>query len=185
MRRARILLAVASAIAVFAAINLFLHANPPQTTPLMDNNPINSEFASQEGAAGIIRAPELLFVHTQTRPLFSSNRRKWVEAPLPAPEPLAMAAPVALAGDPVLAEEASFAGEPPNMTLIGVQKTPDGAQVLLLNVGTSQALWFKNGEKLEAWTVQMIEPGSVELALGERKIKLELYPSAPATGPNP
>jgi hypothetical protein len=68
------------------------------------------------------------------------------------------------------------------VTLIGIEKTPLGTKVLLLKTGTADALWFKSGEKLEGWAIQSIDTGSVEMALGARTIKLELYPRLPAPG---
>jgi hypothetical protein len=175
----------AAALSAIAAANHFIHANPPATEPLA---PVDAEapaVAAADFSGEKLPASELLLVHTQTRPLFSPTRRKWVEPARPAlaaPEP---AAPPAPAEQPPLPQPAAAETPPPEVALIGIQKTPSGAKALLLKTGTADALWFESGEKLEGWAVQKIDAGSVEIVLGDRKIKLELYPPLPAHGLQP
>ena len=102
-----------------------------------------------------------------------------VQAVLEEAVPLVPAEPQALP-EPAVADT-----PPPSVTLIGIEKNPSGARALLLKTGTADALWLKSGEKLEGWAVQAINTGSVEMALGERKIRLELYPPLPAPGLGP
>lgn len=175
----------AAALSAAAAANYLIHANPPATAPLAPENAVSLEIASADDGGKGLPASELLLVHTQTRPLFSLTRRKWVEPAQPPLAPPEAAAPPVTAEPPALPEPAAVEAPPPSVTLIGVEKTPAGAKVLLLKTGTADALWFKSGEKIEGWAVQAIDAGSVEMALGERKIKLELYPPLPAPGIEP
>jgi hypothetical protein len=180
MTRVRLMLFTSAAIAAFAPSNFFLYSNPPETGPITPASAPDPGLAAAGGFAGKAPSSELLLVHTQTRPLFSPTRRKWVESAQPvvaAPEPAALSAP---AEPPARAEPAAAETPPPAVTLIGIQMTPLGSKALLLKTGAADALWFKSGEKLEGWAVQAIDAGSVEMALGEKKIKLELYPPLPA-----
>jgi hypothetical protein len=185
MRRLPIMVFFAAALGIAAAANYLLFANPPATEPLAPVNPVTLGAAAADSSAEELPASELLLVHTQTRPLFSPTRRKWVEPAQPARvEPEAAAALVPEA-PPAAPEPAAAETPPPSVTLIGIEKTPLGARALLLKTGTADALWFESGEKLEGWAVQAIDAGSVEMALGARTIKLELYPSLPAPGLDP
>jgi hypothetical protein len=168
-----------------AAVNYFLYANPPATGPLAPANAASAGSAAAHNSGMKPPAFELLLVHTQTRPLFSPLRRKWVEPAPPAPAAPEAAAPPVAAELPTLPEPAMAETPPPSVTLIGIEKSPSGAKVLLLKTGTADALWFKSGEKLEGWAVQAIDAGSVEMALGARTIKLELYPPLPTPGLEP
>ena len=183
MRRLPALVFSTAAVSAIAAANFVLYANLPATEPLTPADPVRAGIEAAGVSGEKLPAPELLLVHTQTRPLFSPTRRKWAAPAQPAPsapEPAAQPAPVEPLPKPLVTET-----PPPGVTLIGVEKTPSGAKALLLKTGTEDALWFKSGEKLEGWAVQTIEDGSVEMALGERKIKLELYPPLPAPGLEP
>jgi hypothetical protein len=185
MRRLRIMILLTAALAASAAANYVLYANPPATGPLAPATAVNLGSAAAESSGEKLPASELLLVHTQTRPLFSPTRRKWVEPAQPEPAAPEVAAPLVPAEPPALPEPTMAETPPPSVTLLGVEKTPSGAKALLLKSGTADALWFKSGEKLEGWAVQAIDAGSVEMALGKRKIKLELYPPLPAPGLDP
>jgi hypothetical protein len=185
MRRLRIIVYFAAVLGVAAAANYFLFANPPATEPLAPVNAVNLGIAAADSLAERHPDAELLLVHTQTRPLFSPTRRKWVAPSPPAPAAPEPAAPPVPEAPPAMPEPAAAETPPPSVTLIGIEKTPSGAKALLLKTGTADALWFKSGEKLEGWAVQAIEAGSVEMALGARTIKLELYPPLPAPGLDP
>ena len=170
----------AAALGAAAAANYFLHANPPATESLVPANPVNPAIGAAAVPGETLPASALLLIHTQTRPLFSPTRRKWVEpAPPepPAPEPVEQ--PVA-AEPPSAPQQAIADTSLPDIKLIGIEMTPSGARALLVKTGAADALWVNNGEKLEGWAVQKIDSGSVEMTLGERKIKLELYPPLPS-----
>jgi hypothetical protein len=185
MRRLRIMVTFVTVLSAATAANYFLYANPPATGPLAPAAAVNLGIAEAVSSGKKLPASELLLVHTQTRPLFSPTRRKWVEPAQPAPAAPEVAASPVPAEPPVVPEPAAAEIPPPSVTLIGIEKTPLGAKALLLKTGTADALWFKSGEKLEGWAVQAIDAGSIEMALGERKIKLELYPPLPAPGLDP
>lgn len=166
----------AAALSATAAANYVIHANAPATEPLAPEIAAGLEMAAADDTGKKLPTSELLLLHTQTRPLFSPTRRKWVEPAQPSPAPAESAASPAPAEPPALPEPAAAEPPPPSVTLIGVEKNPSGARVLLAKTGTADALWFKSGEKVDGWAVEAIDAGSVEIALGERKIKLELYP---------
>jgi hypothetical protein len=175
----------AAAICFIAAANYFIHANPPATEPLAPVAAVSQEIAAADISGEKLASSELLLVHTQTRPLFSPTRRKWVEPAQPVPAAPPSAAPPVPAEPPRLPQPAAAETPPPEVALIGIEMTPSGSKALLLKAGASDALWFKSGEKLEGWAVQKIDAGSVEITLGGRKIKLELYPPLPAPGLQP
>ena len=177
MRKLSALLFYVAALSATAAANYFLHANPPATEPLVPASPLNPAIGAAAVPGETLHASALLLIHTQTRPLFSPTRRKWVEPEPPALEPVEppVAAELPSVPQPVIAQT-----PPPDVRLIGIEKTPSGARALLVKTGAADALWFSDGEKLEGWAVQEINSGSVEMTLGERKIKLELYPPLPS-----
>lgn len=179
MRRLRALvfyLAVAGAI---AASNYFFFANPPATAPLEPDNAASPENSAAAVSRETLAASELLLVHSQTRPLFSPSRRRWVEPAQQAPAAAEPAAQPIPAETPGLPQPAVTETAPPDVKLIGIEMTPSHVRALLSGTGSADALWFNRGEKFEGWAVQTIDANSVEMALGERKITLELYPSPP------
>jgi hypothetical protein len=180
VRRASSAILYVAALGGAAAANYFIHLNPPASEPLAPVIQVSTEIAEPDNLEEKIPASELLLVHTQTRPLFSPTRRKWVD---PVPPPPAAPEPTT---QPVVAEPlpvpAAIQTPPPDVTLIGIEKSPSGAKALLMKSGGSDALWLKNGEQLEGWAIHAIDASSVEMTLGERKIKLELYPQAPSPG---
>jgi hypothetical protein len=113
----------------------------------------------------------LLLVQSQTRPLFSPNRRPWVAAAMElVPEPIpTIAQPLAI--EPIAPVDV----QPPDVVLIGIQKNLNSAKALLLKTGTADAVWFKLGQQIDEWTIGSIENETVELANGHQRIKLELY----------
>jgi hypothetical protein len=180
VRRASVAILYAAALGGVAAVNYFIHVNPPASEPLAPVIPVSTEIAEPDNLEEKIPASELLLVHTQTRPLFSPTRRQRVE-PVPpppaAPEPTPQPVPAESLPEPLAVQT-----PPPDVTLIGIEKSPSGAKALLVTSGGSDALWLKSGEQFEGWAIQAIGDGSVEMALGERKIKLELYPQALSPG---
>jgi hypothetical protein len=161
-------------LSLMVAGNIYLFFTPVEISPIL--KPTQAEqlpaIADEISIAKDDKA--LLLVHSQTRPLFAPSRRPWVAPVLQlAPEPVPSAIP-AVAIEPVIAINV----QPPNVTLIGIQKTPDGAKALLLKAGTAEAEWFISGQQIDSWTVSAIENETVELANGTQTMKLELYPSS-------
>jgi hypothetical protein len=183
MRRQGIAALCAAALGCAAAANYFIYLNAPTSEPLAPLNPASPEIAAPENLEAKVPASELLLVHTQTRPLFSPTRRKWVE-PVPPPPAALELTPQPAPAEPLPAP-AAVQTPPPDVTLIGIEKSPSGAKALLMKSGGSDALWLKSGEQLEGWAIHAIDASSVEMTLGERKIKLELYPQAPSPGLEP
>ena len=166
---------------LIASANVYLLEYPPRTDPLLSSSPPDARIAETEGNAGMIIGAEPLMLHSQTRPLFSPTRRQWI--PPAASEP---APPAATAPPPVVPQTVvTAAPEPPQATLIGIQKTPGGTKALFAKTGSADVVWLKEGESLGDWAVGMIKDSSIELAHGETRITLELYPAALAAGPLP
>jgi hypothetical protein len=161
-------------LSLMVAGNIYLFFTPVEISPILKQAQAEQLPAIADEIAIARDDKALLLVHSQTRPLFASGRRPWVApvlelAPEPVPE---IIQPVAI--EPVIAINV----QPPNVALIGVQKTPSGAKALLLKAGTAEAEWFKSGQQIDNWTVSAIENETVELANGNQTIKLELYPNS-------
>jgi hypothetical protein len=166
--------------ALLGAANYYLWSSPLETSPLALSAAPQTVLADAGGARPQEILPNTLLVHGKTRPLFSPSRRQWVAPEPPQAEP-AVIAPQAEAAPPP--ELPAVQAEPPKIKLLGIQQTPAGAQALLLREGAAEAVWRKSAEKIEAWTIQSIDPGSVELTLGSAKLKIELYPNLQAAEP--
>jgi hypothetical protein len=161
------------------AANLYLFFTPLEISPILKSSPVDFMSPNTNEISNFKEDKALLLVHSQTRPLFSPTRRPWVgPASEPAPEP-APPAIEAIAIEPVINVDL----QPPDVALIGIQKTPDGAKALLLKAGSADAVWFKSGGRIDEWTIATIENGMVELANGNQKIKLELYPNSTPLAP--
>jgi hypothetical protein len=159
---------------IMVAGNLYLSFTPLETSPILKSTQAEQLPTNADEISIAKDDKALLLVHWQTRPLFAPNRRPWV-APVLEPAPASVPEviqPVAI--EPVIAIDV----QPPNVALIGIQKTPNGAKALLLKAGTADAEWFKSGEQIDNWTVSAIENETVELANGNQTIKLELYPNS-------
>lgn len=183
MKRFSTFIVVATATCVFAVPNIFVIFNPPSNTAIIpSDNPELSGFQNPQQSASDVPS-EMLLIHTQTRPLFSPSRRHWIAPTVPVKDPVT--AP--LTEEAVTPVEAL--SEPqavvPQVTLIGVEKSPIGAKVLISKTGTQETIWLKSGEKLDNWTVQSIESASFELVNRDQKIKLELYPVDSTVVPKP
>jgi hypothetical protein len=179
MRQSNAILLVTITLGAAAIANYLLYTNPPATAPLAPPVAIGPAGSASVVSEGKRPASELLLVQSQIRPLFTPTRRKWVEPVQPAPVLPDAALPLAQAEPPPILEPVVAETPPPQVTLIGIEKTPLSAKALLLKTGTAEALWVKNGETLEGWAVKVIDAGSVEVALGDRRIRLELYPPLP------
>ena len=177
MRQLSVVLIAALFGAVFASANAYLLKHPPRTDPLLYSSPSEASIPELEGNSGSIVGAEPLMLQSQTRPLFSPTRRQWIAPAVPEPAPLAAPPPE------VPQAVVTAAPELPQATLIGIQKTPGGTKALLAMTGSSEAVWLKEGETLGVWAIGPIKDTSIELANGETRIKLELYPAALTAGP--
>jgi hypothetical protein len=118
---------------------------------------------------------EINLLQASARPLFSPDRRPWSAPPpadLPTPSVLTPA-------DPIPATSL------PELTLIGIQKTPKGAKALLASKSGASPVWLSNGEIYQDWKIGDITATSATLANGASTITLEMYPplAGRVTGP--
>ena len=95
-------------------------------------------------------------------PVFFKSREPFV-APPPRPPPAP--APVAM---PVVAD--------PGVSLGGILIAHDTRKAYLLRKTAPAGTWVSQGEDVQGWKVQSVEPGSVKLRNGDRAIELQLYP---------
>jgi hypothetical protein len=160
--------------AVLVACNIYLLVRPLESTPILPSNVPNSSNSNADIVSIENDSQELLFIHTQTRPLFSPTRRPWVAPTVPL-EPVPAVAEQTVVEPPVVEEV-----QPPQISLLGIDITPSGAKALTLKTGSAEAVWVRKGEALDGWVVGIIESTSIELTSGTQTVKLELYP-APVT----
>jgi hypothetical protein len=122
------------------------------------------------------RRPVAELPETARRPLFSVNRRPWVEKPKPQPAE----APVKVEPPPVPAYPAN------QLQLVGImQGTPNNAARALIRVGNdAQGSWIKVGESIKGWKLREVTSGdsAVIETWGQRA---ELVLERPATEPKP
>jgi hypothetical protein len=101
---------------------------------------------------------------TVRRPLFEKTRRPVVPPPqrVAAPKPLVPVAP---------------RGPDPNaLTLLGVLMSEGGGAIALLRRNqTGQNVRLQEGNTVDGWTVERIEPARVHLRQGDTRIALELF----------
>ncbi len=177
MRRFAPLLITLTSAAVLIALNAYLFMNPPENAPILPADASLEMPASDNKNLEADAPKELLLIHAQTRPLFSPTRRPWAAPPI---EPVVQPTPIEpLVVEPVVAVEA----QPPQVTLIGIEKTPSGAKALLLKANSADAVWLKSGALIDEWTIEDIQSASVQLVNGKRTIKLELYPAIAPSAP--
>ena len=95
-------------------------------------------------------------------PVFFKSREPFVA---PAPRPPPAPAPIAV---PVVAD--------PGVLLGGVLIIGETKKAYLLRKTTPSGTWVSQGEDVQGWKLQSVEPGSVKLQSGDRAIELQLYP---------
>jgi hypothetical protein len=175
MKRMALFAIVPAVLALAIWFNVQLASNPPQTGHVIDTSAGVLQEPVQKPAPLSTGVADLVAVHSLTRPLFSPTRRKWVEKIQAPPEPTIVPEPATPAPQPTpVAVEVET--PPPQVSLIGIQRTPGKSQVLFQKSGSSETVWIEEGEKLEDWTLGLVEGAAVELVKGDKRVKLELYP---------
>ncbi len=150
----------------------------------VDVSPITGEteraVLGAPSSAAALADREIKLLQASSRPLFAPDRRPWTApapADLPAPSTLSEAVPALDAPIPAAA--------PPELTLIGIQKTPRGAMALVADKSGAAPVWLSDGEDYQDWKIGDITASSATLANGTSVITLELYPplAGGVTGP--
>jgi hypothetical protein len=101
------------------------------------------------------------------RPLFSKTRRAFVPPPAAPTPPPAAKTPTAPQPAPVAAN---------TLILRGVLLSGATARALVASPISPEGTWLKDGEQIEGWVIQDIQPGSVRLAQDGQIAELALYP---------
>jgi hypothetical protein len=143
--------------------------NPRHTVALSSSKLATSDLEpstgeDQEGAQALARL-ELDQLHdTIARPLFEKKRR-------PVPTTPAMPAPATVA-----AVTRRPAADPNALTLLGILTSEShGAIALLRRNQTGQNVRLQEGDVVDEWTIERIEPERVVLGHGDTKIALQLF----------
>jgi hypothetical protein len=111
--------------------------------------------ASSAQADGVAMRDLESFRNFVERPLFSPSRRP---PPPVTPEPMVEAAPPP--------------AQMPKFELLGIVG-PEGARLAILRKpGATEALRLSVGDKVEGWTVKLIEPDRVLLATADRQVEV-------------
>jgi hypothetical protein len=147
-------------------------ASPPHTVALNSSKPATADSPlepsgeeDQEGAHALARLDLDQLHDTIRRPLFEKRRR-----PVAPPTP-AMPAPA-----PVAAVTRRQAADPNALTLLGILTSEShGAIALLRRNQTGQNVRLQEGDVLDEWTIERIEPERVVLGNGDTKIALQLF----------
>lgn len=168
MTRLRFGLVAVLLLVSLALSNVWLARNPASSEPIRPS--AQGSVADQSGLLDPFVAPQgVQFSEARERPIFAASRRPWsppVMAEVVAPQ----AAPVAVEAPPSAA--------PIELSLIGVQRFPDGAQALVRKMGETAAQWVRSGDSLDGWTVEEIASESIRISAGGSTRTFELYPAA-------
>jgi hypothetical protein len=168
MRTIAIAIIASAALGVMGFINWTMAQSPVSTAPILAQSQ-QQEVPSAESTVGDPKLDPISLLQASQRPLFAQDRKPWVMPQKTAAAPLAeMPSEV----------PALLAAPLPNLTLLGIQKSPNGPTVLLMSELGTEPIWLKEGEVYESWQVRNIDSHSVNLASGVTKLTLELYPSA-------
>ncbi len=89
------------------------------------------------------------------RPVFSRSRRP-VSAPAAAPAP-------------------ANAPQPMQFTLAGVLINDSDRRALIVSPAAPNGTWLNVGDKIGGWTLDKVEPNSVEMASATDRVTLQLY----------
>jgi hypothetical protein len=102
---------------------------------------------------------------TIRRPLFERTRR-----PVEPPQPRAAAVPAPPAAIP------RRAADPNALTLLGVLTSEGGGAIALLRRNpTGQNVRLQEGDTVDGWTIERIEPDAVLIKQGDTKLALQLF----------
>ncbi|MCP4304377.1 MAG: hypothetical protein GY788_05765 [bacterium] len=134
---------------------------------------ITREIASVGPLADVAPASIEDYAAIMQRPLFDQNRRPTIVSP-PPPEPT-QANAAQQSGKPEV-KQARQHRPPPTLVLRGVALDPSGRRAVLSREDGTDYLTVGEGDDVEGWTVDEIEPDRVRLVTGDETYNLDLYP---------
>lgn len=175
MRFPFILAVALAALTGLGLVNWIMARSPLDVSPIIIET--SALMLGEASPDGVPVHREIKLFQADARPLFAPDRRPWTPPPIadiPTPSTLAEVLPIT-----EIAVSAP-AAPPPELALIGIQKTPKGAMALLADKTGAVPVWLKEGETYQDWHVGAITASTVQLAYGASTITLELYP--PLTG---
>lgn len=169
MRRLIPIAIMLASVSTLAFVNWKMALSPVETARILAETQLK-DFPPTNVTDKSLEFPIISMLQASQRPLFSPDRRPWTPPPLEPP-----AATVEQLSPDVQVAPPS---PPPFVMLLGIQKSPNGATVLLAAEAGSTPIWLKEGESYKSWHVRNINPASVDLAYGDSKLTLELYPTS-------
>jgi hypothetical protein len=163
--------AVSTGLAL-VAVNTWYALVPPESFPILrrDQSHTADGTAVKEELVDITRQLDL--DQARLRPLFLKTRAPW-SAPIveAAPPPIEMLEPPM--EPPAAPEQMS---EPLEATLVGIQRDAAGAKALVSLAG-ADVRWVRQGEDIQGWTIDRIDDDAIDVSSGDRRRKLELFPT--------
>ena len=172
MRRLIPIAIILASLSTLGFVNWKMALSPVETAPILaEEQP--QDFPATNAYEISLDLPAIVLHQASQRPLFAPNRRPWTP-PLEAAAGTVEQMPPEVPVVPL--------APPPTVMLLGIQKSPNGSTVLLAAEAGSAPIWLKEGESYQSWHVRNINAASVDLAYGDSKLTLELYPPS-QTGP--
>ena len=162
-----------ASLSTLGLVNWKMALSPVKTAQIPAHAQPQESRATDASDKGV-ELPAISLLHAGQRPLFAPDRRAWTPPLEPSDATVEQMPPEA----PVVVPLAP----PPPVTLLGIQKSPNGSTVLLAAEAGSAPIWLKEGESYQSWQVRNINAASVDLAYGHSRLTLELYPVL-QTGP--
>jgi hypothetical protein len=147
-------------------VNYILRQYDVDISPAVDFETENSNPVSKNAAGeAVLRTEGFEATQALSRPLFSSDRREFIEPEVQeqqaAPEP-----------PPV----ASTYSAMPVVTLVGTRLIDNTNSALVVSSEGEEPNWLVVGDLISGWTISEISSSRIVLASGDQSISVELYP---------
>jgi hypothetical protein len=122
---------------------------------------------ARDAAQGFVARPLESFGQTLARPVFFKSRKPFVAAIQPPVLPAPLMPPPPLPAPPPQ--------PPPEFRAQGILIVTEGRKALIMSKLQPLGAWVAQGEKIEGWTVEAIEPEWVRVRRGDGVIRLDLH----------
>lgn len=152
--------------------NYWLLTHPPETAHIAPEGDVSEQIEAEDDVSDIVRQVQLL--HSKSRPLFLETRRPWT--PPPPPPESAIDVPIEQLPEPLPLPPEETASL--SVTLIGVQQDPGAIRALVTKAG-GDAVWVRQGEVVDGWTVERISADAIDFAADGLSQTFQLYPATP------
>lgn len=153
-------------ILVSGGVNYVLSQHDVDISPAVDfgtedNKPVRKNATGE----AVLRTEGFEATQALSRPLFSSDRREFVEPQIQEPETTPEPPPVVSSYSAV-----------PAVTLVGTRLIGDTNSALVMSSSGEEPNWLVVGDLVAGWTISEISSSRIVLASGEQSISVELYP---------